>query len=133
MFNQRWNFAALPANFTTSRHCLFVYKRQLQVFFTFWSVSSAMWTMAYQDFPRPGTKSAWAPPPQPVRGSIDVKNELVVKGRRKLTRAPRRLDWFQDPCENFMWLWRHRIDVRTVKHILKNIEPAGFWQCSCTA
>jgi len=20
MFNQRWNFAALPANFTTSRH-----------------------------------------------------------------------------------------------------------------
>ena len=22
MFNQKWNFAALPANFTTSRHCL---------------------------------------------------------------------------------------------------------------
>jgi len=39
------------------------------------------------DFPRPGVNSVFgAPTPtQPVHGSIDAKNELGIKGRRKLT------------------------------------------------
>jgi len=49
-------------------------------------------------FPRPGTKSVWAPPPSQCMGSIDAKSELGAKGRRKL-----------------IWLWRHRIDARSLQ------------------
>jgi len=43
--------------------------------------------VAYLGFPAPGDKLSFGAPTQPVRGSIDVKNELEIKGRRKLTRA----------------------------------------------
>jgi len=42
---------------------------------------------AVAGFPRPGANTVLAPPAQPVDGSIDAKNELGIKGRRKLTRA----------------------------------------------
>ena len=44
--------------------------------------------VAYLGFPAPGGKRSFgAPPTQPVHGIIDAKNELGIKGCRKLTRA----------------------------------------------
>ena len=42
--------------------------------------------MAHLGFPAPGDKVSLGAPARPIRGSIDAKNELGVKGRRKLTR-----------------------------------------------
>jgi len=44
-----------------------------------------METVAYLGFPAPGGKLSFGAPTQPVHGSIDTKNELGIKGRRKLT------------------------------------------------
>ena len=43
--------------------------------------------VAYLGFPAPGGKLSYGAPTQPVHGSIDAKNELGIKGHRKLTRA----------------------------------------------
>jgi len=43
--------------------------------------------MAHLGFPAPGIKLSFGAPTQTVHGSIDAKNELGIKGRRKLTRA----------------------------------------------
>ena len=44
--------------------------------------------VAYLGFPAPGGKLSFGAPTQPLHGSsIDAKNELGVKGRRKLTRT----------------------------------------------
>jgi len=50
-----------------------------------------------QGFPRPGLNSVLAPGTQPVHGSIDAKNKLRIKGRRKLTRA------LQSPAYSCFW------------------------------
>jgi len=44
--------------------------------------------MAYLGFPAPRGKTSLGAPTQPVCGSTDVKSEMGVKGRRKLSRAP---------------------------------------------
>jgi len=54
-----------------------------------------MVTVAYLGFPAPGGKLSFGAPTQPVHGSIDAKNELGMKGRRKLTRA------LQSPAYSF--------------------------------
>jgi len=43
--------------------------------------------LAYLGFLAAGDKPNLGAPTQPVRGSIDAKNELGVKGHRKLARA----------------------------------------------
>jgi len=43
--------------------------------------------VAYLGFPAPGDKLSFGATTQPVHGSVDAKNELGIKGRRKLTRA----------------------------------------------
>jgi len=43
--------------------------------------------VAYLGFPAPGGKLSFGAPTQRVHGSIDAKNELGIKGRRKLTQA----------------------------------------------
>jgi len=43
--------------------------------------------VAYLGFPAPGGKLSFGAPTQPVHGCIDAKNELGVKGRRKLSRT----------------------------------------------
>ena len=40
--------------------------------------------MAYLGFPVPGDKASLDAPTQSVRGSIDAKGELGVKGRRNI-------------------------------------------------
>ena len=74
-----------------------------------------MGAVAYLGFPAPGGKLSVCAPTQPVHGSIDAKNELGIKGRRKVSRAVQSLAYklFLDPSENFLWLWRHRINIRT--------------------
>jgi len=74
-----------------------------------------MQPVAYLGFPALGAKLSFGAPTQPVHGSIDAKNELVIKGRRKLTRVLQSFAYklFLDPSENFLLLYRHRIDVRT--------------------
>jgi len=43
--------------------------------------------VAYLGFPAPRGKLSFGAPTQPVHGSMDAKNELGIKGRRKLTGA----------------------------------------------
>ena len=43
--------------------------------------------VTYLGFPAPRGKLSFDPPTQPVHGSTDAKNELGIKGRRKLTRT----------------------------------------------
>jgi len=44
-------------------------------------------SVAYLGFPATGGILSFGAPTQPVHGSIHEKNELGIKGRRKLTRA----------------------------------------------
>ena len=48
--------------------------------------------VAYLGFPAPGYKVSFGAPTQHVHGSIDAKNELGIKGRRKLILPCNRLD-----------------------------------------
>jgi len=45
--------------------------------------------MAYLGYPTHGDKLSLGAPTQSVHGSIDAKNELGIKGRRKMTGAKR--------------------------------------------
>jgi len=45
-----------------------------------------MQSVAYQGVPAPGDKLTSGAPTQPAHGSLDAKNELGKKARRKLTR-----------------------------------------------
>jgi len=71
---------------------------------------TAAGAVAYLGFPAPEGKLSLGAPTQPVCGSIVAKNELGVKGRRKLTWAPR-IVGSRPVCKLHM-MWRHRIDVR---------------------
>jgi len=45
------------------------------------------WTVTYLGFPAPGGKPSFGAPTQPVHARIYAKNEVGIKGCRKLTRA----------------------------------------------